>query len=170
MTEGLSRIKDMPYSIKDQPTLTFVARQKGEAWNRPFVAVYEPSTVKEPSCISSVDYPQVKSEQKGSHVGIRVVLTNGNIDWILSSDEKTHHCALEKLQACAGYALCRQSAEGETLQAFLGDGSVGNKGSKHSYGFTGQCIAAEAEWKMDVHGYGSLSGNCREEKIHTFSC
>ena len=123
MTEGLSRIKDMPYSIKDQPTLTFVARQKGEAWNRPFVAVYEPSTVKEPSCISSVDYPQVESEQKGSHVGIRVVLTNGNIDWILSSDEKTHHCALEKLQACAGYALCRQSAEGETLQAFLGNGT-----------------------------------------------
>lgn len=123
MTEGLSRIKDMPYFIKDQPTLTFVARQKGEAWNRPFVAVYEPSTVKEPSCIASVDYPQVKSEQQGSHVGIRVTLTNGNVDWILSSDENAHHCKLEKLQARAGYALCRQSEKGEALQAFLGNGT-----------------------------------------------
>ena len=44
MTEGLSRTPHMPYNIKEQPTLTFVARQHGEAWNRPFVAVYEPST------------------------------------------------------------------------------------------------------------------------------
>ncbi len=31
MTEGLSQIPDMPYAIKEQPTLTFVARQQGEA-------------------------------------------------------------------------------------------------------------------------------------------
>ena len=37
MTEGLSRTPHMPYNIKEQPTLTFVARQHGEAWNRPFV-------------------------------------------------------------------------------------------------------------------------------------
>jgi oxaloacetate decarboxylase alpha subunit len=35
MTEGLSRTPGMPYNIREQPTLTFVARQKGEAWNRP---------------------------------------------------------------------------------------------------------------------------------------
>ena len=44
MTEGLSRTPNMPYNIKEQPTLTFVARQHGEAWNRPFVSIYEPST------------------------------------------------------------------------------------------------------------------------------
>ena len=60
MTEGLSRIPDMPYAIKEQPTLTFVARQQGEAWNRPFVAVYEPSSVKEPGCISSVTFQKWK--------------------------------------------------------------------------------------------------------------
>ena len=31
MTEGLSRTPNMPYNIKEQPTLTFVARQHGEA-------------------------------------------------------------------------------------------------------------------------------------------
>ena len=35
-TEGLSRDRSMPYKIKGQPTLTYVARQTGEAWTRPF--------------------------------------------------------------------------------------------------------------------------------------
>mgnify|MGYP000370420630 CR=1 FL=1 len=147
MTEGLSRIKNMPYSIKDQPTLTFVARQKGEAWNRPFVAVYEPSTLKEPSCIASVDYPQVKSEQQGSHVGIRVALTNGNVDWILSSDENAHHCKLEKLQARAGYALCRQSEKGEALQAFLGNGTQLEADGVSIRQMYLLMFAVEARWK-----------------------
>ena len=38
MTEGRSRTPGMPYNDKEQPTLTFVARQKGEAWNRPFAS------------------------------------------------------------------------------------------------------------------------------------
>lgn len=77
MTEGLSRTPGMPYNIKEQPTLTFVARQKGEAWNRPFVAVYEPSTVKETEQISSVTFPEVESKQPGSHVGICVQQKTG---------------------------------------------------------------------------------------------
>ena len=77
MTEGLSRIPDMPYAIKEQPTLTFVARQQGEAWNRPFVAVYEPSSVKEPGCISSVTFPEVESGVAGSHVGICIQQKEG---------------------------------------------------------------------------------------------
>ena len=44
MTEGLCRIKDMPYDIKETPTLTYVARQQGEAWERPFVSIFEPSS------------------------------------------------------------------------------------------------------------------------------
>lgn len=64
MTEGLSRTPGMPYNIKEQPTLTFVARQKGEAWNRPFVAIYEPSSVKEPGCIAEVSFPEVKVKRK----------------------------------------------------------------------------------------------------------
>lgn len=40
------RMKGQPYDIGHQPVLTFVARQHGEAWNRPFVAVFEPSSEK----------------------------------------------------------------------------------------------------------------------------
>ena len=80
MTEGLSRTPDMPYHIKEQPTLTFVARQEGEAWNRPFVAVYEPSSVKEPGNIVSVTFPEVQSEEKGSHIGICINQKDGRVD------------------------------------------------------------------------------------------
>ena len=62
MTEGLSRIKQMPYVIADQPTLTFVARQRGEAWTRPFVSVFEPHTAKNaPSHIREVRFPEVSA-------------------------------------------------------------------------------------------------------------
>ncbi len=68
------RMPNQPYKIEKQPVLTFVARQKGEAWNHPFVCVYEPSSDTEPGDIASVDYFQ-PSEQGA--VGIIVRLKNG---------------------------------------------------------------------------------------------
>ena len=47
-TEGLSRVKKPDYGItRDSRTPCLVVRQRGEAWNRPFVAVIDPcGTVK----------------------------------------------------------------------------------------------------------------------------
>lgn len=66
MTEGYSRTPGMPYNIKEQPTLTFVARQSGEAWSRPFVAIYEPSSVNEPGQIESVTFRRWNVRTKGA--------------------------------------------------------------------------------------------------------
>lgn len=123
MTEGLSRTPDMPYDIKEQPTLTFVARQEGEAWNRPFVAVYEPSSVKEPGCISSVTFPEVKSPEAGSAVGICVQQKDGRTDHILSSDKKTNLCTSGAMSAKAVYALWG-TGNGKDCMFFLGDGTL----------------------------------------------
>ena len=68
------RMPNQPYKVEEQPVLTFVARQKGEAWNHPFVAVYEPSSDTEPGDIASVDF--FEPEQKGA-VGILVKLKDG---------------------------------------------------------------------------------------------
>ena len=122
MTEGLSRTPGMPYPIKEQPTLTFVARQEGEAWNRPFVAVYEPSSVNEPELIRSVNFPSVSADQPGSHIGIRVELKDGSQDLILSSDQATHACSMGEMLAKASYALWRSSKEGDSL-FFMGNGT-----------------------------------------------
>ena len=123
MTEGLSRIKNMPYSIKDQPTLTFVARQDGEAWSRPFVAIYEPSSVHEPELIQSVTFPEVASEGEGSQVAISIQLKDGRHDLILSSDRADGVCEAAGLSAKASYALWRRSADGKDELFFLGNGT-----------------------------------------------
>lgn len=78
------RMPDQPYDIDQQPVLTFVARQSGEAWNRPFVCVFEPSTTSEPSEIASVDYFKPKSDDEAA-VGIIVRLKTGRTDYIFSS-------------------------------------------------------------------------------------
>ncbi len=124
MTEGLSRTPGMPYNIKEQPTLTFVARQEGEAWNRPFVAVYEPSTVKEAERISSVTFPEVECKQPGSHVGICVKQKNGRMDYILSSDSAAYLCSMNNgMKASSTYALWG-NRRGEDCTFFLGNGTL----------------------------------------------
>ena len=77
------RMPNQPYKVDEQPVLTFVARQKGEAWNHPFVCVYEPSSDAEPGDIASVDYftPSVPSA-----VGIIVKLKDGTEQHIVCSE------------------------------------------------------------------------------------
>ena len=77
------RMPNQPYKVIDQPVLTFVARQKGEAWNHPFVCVYEPSSDTEPGDIASVDY-FTPSEQGA--VGIIVKLKDGTEQRIVCSE------------------------------------------------------------------------------------
>lgn len=123
MTEGLSRIKGMPYDIKKQPTLTFVARQKGEAWTRPFVSIFEPVTKSSPSVIASVEYPSVVSDgQSGSDVAIKVNLKDGSQDLILSSDSNANVCSSENIQTKSSYSICR-TKNGTPVLVFMGNGT-----------------------------------------------
>lgn len=88
MTEGLSRLKGMPYDIKNTPTLTFVARQTGEAWNHPFAAVFEPSSSAEPANIVGVEF----GNPTDGIQTIKVKLKDGSTDHIVSAD---HPCDIE---------------------------------------------------------------------------
>lgn len=77
------RMPNQPYKVDEQPVLTFVARQKGEAWNHPFVCVYEPSSDTESSDIASVDY---FTPSEPSAVGIIVKLKDGTEQRIVCSE------------------------------------------------------------------------------------
>ena len=74
--------KFMPYKVDEQPVLTYVARQYGDAWTKPFVAVYEPSDSQEPSEIKKVEFFTPKGKDA---VGIRVTLKSGRVDVIVST-------------------------------------------------------------------------------------
>ena len=77
------RMPNQPYKVDEQPVLTFVARQKGEAWTHPFVCVYEPSSDTEPGDIASVDY---FTPSEPSAVGIIVKLKDGTEQRIVCSE------------------------------------------------------------------------------------
>lgn len=122
MTEGLSRTPNMPYNIKEQPTLTFVARQHGEAWNRPFVSIYEPSTKKEPSTIQSVSYFDVEGVGLEDFAGICVKSKNGRIDHIFSLSDAAQTATYQGMKVKADYAvISNEYAGNRTL--FLGNGT-----------------------------------------------
>lgn len=72
----------MPYDVKNSPALTFVARQEGEAWTRPFVAVYQPFADGDTLEIENVEY------FGEGYVGVKVVFSDGSVDYVFSSDRK----------------------------------------------------------------------------------
>ena len=87
-TEGLSRIQGMPYDIRQQPTLTYVARQQGEAWTRPFVNVFVPKSKTIANSVTEVTYPSVDIRDKVTKnaEAIMVKHDNGNCELIVSAD------------------------------------------------------------------------------------
>lgn len=69
----------LPREISELPVPTLVIRQRGEAWSKPFVMVYEPA-LNGQSNIRSVDY-----FGEEDRVGIHVINTSGKEDFILSN-------------------------------------------------------------------------------------
>lgn len=121
MTEGLSRTPGMPYSIKDQPTLTFVARQAGEAWTRPFVSIFEPSSKNEPSNIASVSYFNAE-EARTDFSGVCVKSKDGRTDYIFSLADGARTATYQRMEVNGTYALIGSSENGERT-IFLGHGT-----------------------------------------------
>ncbi len=78
------RMPNQPYPISEQPVLTYIARQHGEAWTHPFVAILEPGDSDEPGDIATVSYFRPESRDP-SAVGICVTLKSGRKDYIFSS-------------------------------------------------------------------------------------
>lgn len=115
------RMPNQPYHIESQPVLTFIARQRGEAWNHPFVAIFEPSTTSEPEKIQNVSYFNATDENKKtvpSFAGICVKLKSGRVDYIFSSVEPSVTLNYQKMKLCGTYAVVNDST------FFLGNGTL----------------------------------------------
>ncbi len=77
------RMPYQPYKVDSQPVLTLVARQSGEAWDRPFVSVFEPSSEGEPGEISAVGF--FEPLESGA-TGVEVRLKDGRIQRLVCSE------------------------------------------------------------------------------------
>jgi hypothetical protein len=74
----------VPKEIAELPLPTIVARQYGEAFTKPFVAVYEPSSGAQPASISSIT-PFIPAKAPAGFTGIVVESRNGHAETIFSS-------------------------------------------------------------------------------------
>ena len=79
--DALSRTP-MPYDVAGSPCQTYVARQYGEAWKRPFVAVFQPYADADSKSVASVEH------FGDGFVGIKVTLSDGDVNYIFSSDKE----------------------------------------------------------------------------------
>ena len=78
------RMPHQPYIMEEQPVLTLVARQNGEAWSRPFVSVFEPSSDTEPEEISAVRF---FDPLDGGATGVEVRLKDGRIQRLVCYED-----------------------------------------------------------------------------------
>ena len=100
----------------DKPLPTLIIRQKGEAWSRPFVAVYHPYTVTEGPSIKSVEY----FGNTGDFIGI-AVQSQSHTDYIFNSSTGEPDITYRNMQFKGNYAVVSESNSVlETL--FLGEG------------------------------------------------
>jgi hypothetical protein len=112
----------LPYKVDEEPYLTIVARQHGEAWNRPFVSVFEPFTEKRGRSIQSVEAFEADNQRLLSpdFAGIKVIGKYGRTDYIFSSTED-QIATFNQMSVNATYALI--SENGKDFILFMGNGT-----------------------------------------------
>lgn len=104
----------LPDEINKNPIPTLIVRQNGEAWNRPFVAIYEPA-LNNTTNIQSVDY-----FGKDDFTGIHVTNKSGKEDFIFSNTSADEKMSFKKLSTTGSYGIISEKAGDFTL--FLGNG------------------------------------------------
>lgn len=111
----------IPYDVGKAPYLTFAARQHGEAWEHPFVSIYEPFTSSEGKSIK-----EIKSfeDENGSSefVGLEVLHKSGRKDHILST-KNGDVAKYKNIETDASYALIANENNGDQI-LFMGNGKT----------------------------------------------
>ena len=109
----------LPYEVDEQPYLTFAARQHGEAWEHPFVSVYEPYTSGEGKRIESITS---FDDENGNaeFVGLTLKHKSGREDRVFSCTEG-RLASYQEASTDAAYAVIAEEATGELI-LFMGNG------------------------------------------------
>ncbi len=110
----------VPDDIANRPIPTLVVRQNGEAWKRPFVAIYEPS-LNHASAIKSVDY-----FGKDAFVGIHVVNKSAQEDYIISNTLSDKKVKYNHIEFTGTYGIVREKSN--DFHLFIGQGKYISNG------------------------------------------
>jgi hypothetical protein len=113
----------VPDELIGKPLPALIVRQKGEAWNRPFVAVYHPYTSTEGSSVQSVNY----FGNTGDFIGIAVQSPH-RTDYIFNTSSGKPDITYRDMHFKGAYAVIGESEGGEPDYLFLGGGTSLGKG------------------------------------------
>lgn len=110
----------LPYEVDKAPYLTFAARQHGEAWEHPFVSVYEPFTSAEGKSIVSINGFDDENGHK-QFAGLHITHRTGREDYVFASygGKKARY---KSMSSDATYALIGQESDGDFV-LFMGNGT-----------------------------------------------
>lgn len=109
----------LPYDVSKAPYLTFNARQSGEAWEHPFVSIYEPFTSTEGKIITNIQGFDDENASK-EFVGIHVTNKSGREDFIFSSKNEVL-ATYKQMSTDAVYALVGNEKNGDFV-LYMGNG------------------------------------------------
>ncbi|MEO7487025.1 MAG: six-hairpin glycosidase [Ferruginibacter sp.] len=110
----------IPDSIAALPMPTIVARQTGEAWKHPFVAVFEPSVGIEPRSVTSINAFNA-ANATDDFVGLAVENLAGNKDFIFSAIDANADISFKEKSFRGTYAVISEHKK-ELRYLFLGSG------------------------------------------------
>ncbi|WP_276485515.1 heparinase II/III family protein [Paraflavitalea pollutisoli] len=125
-SKAISRM-GLPAEIAELPLPTIVARQSGEAWRRPFVAIFEPSTAEQPKSIAAIDafYP---AQAPADFSGLVVRGKAGDVQTIFA-DASGVQAIRYNDKSCTGTLGIISEQAGAVQYLFLGQGkSIGSGG------------------------------------------
>ncbi len=109
---------EFPYEVNKQPYLTIAARQHGEAWNRPFVSIFEPITEQEGSSIQFIESFEAENTSP-DFVGLIIRNKTNRTDYIFSSVQN-QKVSFQNLCVNSTYAVITENGNDFTL--FMGNG------------------------------------------------
>ena len=110
----------IPAELEGQQLPTLIVRQRGEAWDRPFVAVYHPYTIAEGPAVKSVGY----FGSTGDFVGI-AVHSAMRTDYIFNSASGEPEVVHRNMRFKGNYAVIGEiNGSGQPEMLFLGDGQT----------------------------------------------
>lgn len=112
--------KNFPYEVDKEPYLTFIARQYGEAWNAPFVSIYEPFTSTEGKSIKSIKGFDDENGDK-SFAGVELEHKSGRKDFVLASYD-LKMAKYKDMQSNATYTMIGVESKSD-YEIFMGNGT-----------------------------------------------
>jgi hypothetical protein len=148
----------LPADLEHAPLPTLVIRQHGQAWTRPFTAVFEP-TSGAPASVLRVD-ELISAESNGHTVALRVTTAGARRQTIVSGDNDGASYADANQRFTGRYGILAER-RGALDYLFLGDGRVAQA---DGYALMAtQDHTAAALWQQDGHWFYTASAPARLE-------